>query len=74
LKEAIINGTTVQYRYNAGGDRTSKLAQGKTEVLYVDRLYQLQIGVYKDCITKHIFVGETRIVSKITYEDLCPIN
>jgi|GEM_PF-4255439 len=60
----------VQYQYNSGGDRTSKLAEGKTEVLYVDRLYQLQIGVYKDCITKHIFVGETRIVSKITYEDL----
>jgi|GEM_PF-2338393 len=70
LKETTINGTVVQYQYNAGGDRTSKLAQGKTEVLYVDRLYQLQIGVYKDCITKHIFVGETRIVSKITYEDL----
>jgi|GEM_PF-1972634 len=70
LKQTDINGMIVQYQYNAGGDRTSKLAEGKTEVLYVDRLYQLQIGVYKDCITRHIFVGETRIVSKITYEDL----
>ena len=69
LKKATISGMIVEYLYNAGGDRTLKHAQGEETVLYVDRLYQVQIGSYKDCITKHIFVGESRITSKITYDN-----
>ena len=59
------NGQSTYFLYDYQGDRTIKRGQGG-ETLYVNEYYQLQ---NQDIITKHIFVGNTRIVSKLTHYD-----
>ena len=51
------------FLYNAGGERTVKRGQ-HGETLYVNNFYQLQ---NRQEVTKHIFVGTTRIVSKLSH-------
>jgi RHS repeat-associated protein len=50
-----------------GGDRTVKYNLNN-ETVYVDKMYQIQASANPWLITKHIFVGDTRIVSKLSYE------
>ena len=59
------NGQSTYFLYDYQGDRTIKRGQGG-ETLYVNEYYQLQ---NQDIITKHIFVGNTRMVSKLTHYD-----
>jgi RHS repeat-associated protein len=65
LVEAKVtgNGQSTTFLYDASGARTVKRGPGG-ETLYVSEYYQLQ---NQDIITKHIFVGNTRIVSKLTH-------
>jgi len=65
LVEAKVdgNGKSTYFLYDYKGDRTIKRGQGG-ETLYVNEYYQLQ---NQNIITKHIFVGSTRIVSKLTH-------
>lgn len=62
LIEAVSNGRRSYYLYNASGERTVKWGEGET--LYVSQYYQLQNQTQ---VTKHIFVGTTRIVSKLSH-------
>jgi len=56
------NGVNTDFIYDAAGTRTVKCSpQGET--LYVSEFYQFQ---NQDVVTKHIFVGNTRIVSKLS--------
>lgn len=70
LKQVLINNKTINFSYNAGGDRMSKYVLNESEILYPDKMYQVQVGIQRDCITMHVFVGDTRVISKITYEDI----
>jgi RHS repeat-associated protein len=63
MKEAETNGRSTYFIYDASGERTIKRGQGG-ETLYVNKFFQLQ---NKDTATKHIFVGSTRIVSKLSH-------
>ena len=43
------------------------------ETLYADRMYQEHVGTNPTAaVTKHIFVGQTRIASKLHYTDQSP--
>ena len=70
LKTAVTNGNTVNFLYNAGGERAVKSVSNTREVLYVDKMYQKEIYLNDNCITKHIFLGDTRVATRVTYESL----
>ena len=63
LTEAKVNGRSTYFLYNHAGERTVKRGQ-HGETLYVSEHYQLQ---NQQQVTKHIFVGTTRIVSKLSH-------
>ncbi len=63
LTEAKVNGRNTYSLYNHAGERTVKRGQNG-ETLYVSEHYQLQ---NQQQVTKHIFVGTTRIVSKLSH-------
>ncbi len=63
LTEAKVNGRSTYFLYNHAGERTVKRGQNG-ETLYVSEHYQLQ---NQQQVTKHIFVGTTRIVSKLSH-------
>ena len=63
---AELDDIQVRYLYDHAGMRTSKHSSQFGETLYPDRLYQEHFtGSPPVVATKHIFVGQTRIVSKI---------
>jgi RHS repeat-associated protein len=64
LVQTKISGESTFYVYNAGGERTIKYNSKDNETLYVDKFFQVE---NRDLVTKHIFVGDTRIVSKLSY-------
>jgi RHS repeat-associated protein len=65
LVESTVSGETTKYLYDGSGERTIK--KGKFgETTYVNKFFQLQ---NRDTITKHIFVGESRIVSKLSHHE-----
>jgi RHS repeat-associated protein len=65
LIESTVSGETTKYLYDGTGERTIK--KGKFgETTYVNKFFQLQ---NRDVITKHIFVGESRIISKLSHLD-----
>jgi RHS repeat-associated protein len=64
----VENGSNItSFLYNVGGERTVKYNLNN-ETMYVDKMYQIQASANPWLITKHIFVGDTRIVSKLSYE------
>jgi RHS repeat-associated protein len=65
LVSSTVSGETTSYLYDAGGERTIKKGQ-YGETTYVNRFFQMQ---NRDVVTKHIFVGESRIVSKLSHHD-----
>jgi RHS repeat-associated protein len=73
LVRSVDNQYTVEYRYGADGNRANKFARRTgfaTETLYFNRMYQVNRENTKDAWveSKHIFVGDTRIVTKRTDE------
>ena len=61
------------YRYDAQGTRRVKYSRVYGETLYADRMYQEHVGTTPTAaVTKHIFVGQTRIASKLHYSDQTP--
>jgi RHS repeat-associated protein len=64
LVQTKISGESTFYVYNAGGERTIKYNSKDNETLYVDKFFQVE---NRELVTKHIFVGDTRIVSKLSY-------
>jgi RHS repeat-associated protein len=57
----------VEYRYGADGQRAVKFAQGggvATETRYFNQMLHTSSGVTGELVSKHIYVGETRIVTK----------
>jgi RHS repeat-associated protein len=68
LVQSNVGGDITKYLYNAGGERTVKHSN-KSETIYVDKFFQTQDTVTgeKYIVTKHIFVGDTRIVSKLSH-------
>lgn len=66
LLRAEINGESTDFAYDANGNRTVKRGpQGET--LYVSEFYQIH---NRDTVTKHIFVGPSRIASQLSrYHD-----
>jgi RHS repeat-associated protein len=68
LVQSNVGGEITKYLYNAGGERTVKHSN-KNETIYVDTFFQTQDTVTgeKYIVTKHIFVGDTRIVSKLSH-------
>jgi RHS repeat-associated protein len=65
LMEAEVSGETTKFLYDGGGERTIKKDRFG-ETTYVNKFFQVQ---NRDTITKHIFVGSTRIVSKLSHMD-----
>jgi RHS repeat-associated protein len=63
LSIAKVNGMSTDYLYDAGGTCTVKRGPGG-ETLYVSQFYQLQ---NRQRVTKHFFVGTTRVVSKLSH-------
>jgi RHS repeat-associated protein len=63
LSTAKVNGMSTNYLYDAGGTCTVKRGPGG-ETLYVSQFYQLQ---NRQRVTKHFFVGPTRVVSKLSH-------
>ena len=61
--EVEINGKSTCFLYDASGERTIKRGENG-ETLYVDKFYQVQ---NRSIVTRHIFVGETRIVSRLSH-------
>ena len=70
MVEAKQNGESTFFVYNAGGERTIKL-NNENETLYVSKFFQVQ---NREVITKHIFVGDIRIVSKLSYMKQTPAS
>jgi RHS repeat-associated protein len=60
---AKVNGMSTDYLYDASGTCTAKRGPGG-ETLYVSQFYQLQ---NRQRVTKHFFVGPTRVVSKLSH-------
>jgi RHS repeat-associated protein len=63
---------TVQYRYGADGERAIKYVEESGDVtLYYNHLWQTSLtgrdgGIWRQ--SKHVFVGETRVATKVGYE------
>jgi RHS repeat-associated protein len=69
LIRSVDNQYAVEYRYGADGNRANKFAARagfSTETLYFNRMYQVNYRNNKTewVENKHIFVGDTRIVTK----------
>jgi RHS repeat-associated protein len=78
LKVSSDNRYTVQYTYGADGERTSKFSTSSTggspaETLYFNKMWSWRHdGLLSDRTgrnSKHIYVGETRLVTKIGRAD-----
>jgi RHS repeat-associated protein len=78
LKVSSDNRYTVQYTYGADGERTSKYStsatgSSPTETLYFNKMWSWRHdGLLSDRTgrnSKHIYVGETRMVTKIGRAD-----
>jgi RHS repeat-associated protein len=57
----------VEYRYGADGQRAVKFSQGggvAAETRYFNQMLHTSSGVTGELVSKHIYVGETRIVTK----------
>jgi hypothetical protein len=67
----------VTYTYGEDGERTGKLARssvgGESETLYFGKLwtwhYDGMVADYTGMHSKHIFLGDTRIATKVAYAD-----
>ena len=66
LVEAVVGNISSRYLYNSEGERTVKYGD-LGETIYADKMYQLASSVDPQVITKHIFMGATRIVSKLSH-------
>jgi RHS repeat-associated protein len=70
LIQSQDNNLTVQYRYNADGDRSHKYSD-RGESLYFDSLYSSastgDIDRMRDSI--HIYLGQTRIATRLKMDD-----
>ena len=67
------DNVVTDYRYDAQGTRRVKYSRVYGETLYADRMYQEHVGTTPTAaVTKHIFVGQTRIASKLHYTDQTP--
>ncbi len=70
VKSETGDGIVARYRYDANGIRSTRYSALYGETLYADRMYQENFGANPPALaTKHIFVGETRIASKLHYRD-----
>lgn len=56
---------TVAYTYDADGERRLKV-QGTAENVYVDRMYEIDNGSSNPVASVHVYLGDTRLVSKLT--------
>jgi RHS repeat-associated protein len=66
LQSLSENGHTMTYKYDDGGERVIKRGpQGQTE--YVNQWFTIRNGQIG---TKHVFVGETRVVSKLMKQNV----
>ena len=74
LTQSITGDNVVtDYRYDAQGTRRVKYSRVYGETLYADRMYQEHVGTTSTAaVTKHIFVGQTRIAGKLHYTDQTP--
>jgi hypothetical protein len=68
MMQSQVGEKTTRYLYDAGGERTVKNGE-LGETVYVDKFFQVQSDLERT-VTKHIFVGETRIVSKLSHYNL----
>lgn len=67
---AVQGDVQVRYRYDHEGMRTAKQSSRFGETLYPDRLYQEHFTSAPPTVaTKHIFVGQTRIASKVHHRE-----
>jgi RHS repeat-associated protein len=64
MKEAMVGREHVYFGYDAGGERTVKWSE-HGETVYLDRMYQVETSTHPALYTKHIFVGDTRLISRI---------
>jgi RHS repeat-associated protein len=64
MKEAVNGREHVYFGYDAGGERTVKWSE-HGETVYLDRMYQVETSTHPALYTKHIFVGDTRLISRI---------
>ncbi|MDR0443347.1 MAG: RHS repeat-associated core domain-containing protein [Treponema sp.] len=76
LKESADPRYTVKYTYGHDGERTGKYSFGtgsESETLYFNKMWTWRYdGLLSDRTgnnSKHIFLGETRIATKISYAD-----
>ncbi len=70
VESEMGDGIVARYRYDANGVRSTRYSALYGETLYADRMYQENFGANPPALaTKHIFVGETRIASKLHYRD-----
>jgi YD repeat-containing protein len=68
MMQSQVGEKTTRYLYDAGGERTVKNGE-LGETVYVDKFFQVQSDLERT-VTKHIFVGATRIVSKLSHYNL----
>jgi RHS repeat-associated protein len=68
LKETYTSGRYIRYVYDTEGKRTVKCSDF-SETIYADAIYQVEAMESPKRITKHVFVGDTRVVSKLSYEN-----
>ncbi len=61
IQEIHDNGRTSEYKYNDAGERVIKRTE-QGETAYVNQFWTIR---NKSVGTKHVFVGETRIASKV---------
>jgi RHS repeat-associated protein len=60
---------TVRYRYGADGQRAVKYVAGSgDQTLYYNTMWQVSRSAMEWRQSKHIFVGETRLATKVSYE------
>ena len=53
------------YDYDSSGERRLKTLGATTETVYADRMYELENGSSRELASVNVYLGDTRIVSKV---------
>jgi len=70
LVTSVSDGVEVRYTYDHAGVRTAKHSSQFGETLYPDRLYHEHFSTTPPTVaTKHIFLGQNRITSKVHHRE-----
>jgi RHS repeat-associated protein len=68
LIKSVVSGRETTYEYDATGIRTSKFSEN-SETLYAEKYYSLKYQGVSVTATKHIFLGSTRLSSRLINMD-----